>query len=367
MALWGVVQINASVLSEDSLREQSFKKRLSIHTNTLDWLFVIPNIGLEFDFANSAQNYRSILIQGRYNWNTSHLFRPRNVFDVAGVSVEYRKYWRTGSTLAQNFPKYKERDTTISRARWFFKKMRRNVWSGRTVTNPRIRRAYYIGLYAGYDQYSLAVKGKGIEGKSVDIGVSGGWSIPLIMFTKGQSLDLDLGLTVGAQFTTWDRYRYLPEENRYENYEHRAMHVTPFPMIHQIKVGLAYRFRSIGRKVQGGDKRYQKWDQVQDEKRALRIKEQDSLYHAKLEQSMTQKQAKEAQKLETEKAKELRKQAKELRKRTKAEEKALAKEAKESKKQKAGADAKKYENKAPKDKNRKKKTRSEGGKDKKDK
>ncbi len=316
LALLSVYQVNASTLEEDSLRQELFKNRLSIHTNTLDWLFVIPNIGLEFDFANSEENYRSILIQGRYNWNTNHLFKPRNVFDVAGVSVEYRKYWRTGSRLAQNFPKYKERDTTISRVRWFFKKMRRNVWSGRTVTHPRIRRAYYIGLYAGYDQYSLAIKGKGIEGKSVDIGVSGGWSIPLILFAKGQSLDLDLGLTVGAQFTKWDRYRYLPEENRYENYEHKGMHVTPFPMIHQVRVGLAYRFRSISRKVHGGDKRYQQRDQIQDEKRALRIKEQDSLYYARQTMKLAEKQAEESEKLAKKQAKEARKVEKQMAKKS---------------------------------------------------
>lgn len=301
---------------KDTVDDNSFIKRVSIHTNALNWFLTVPNIGIEYDFLNTPENRFSVLLQGMYNWNTSHTMNPRYVLNVSNISLEFRKYWRTGGTARGAFSKYETRDTTISRVRWFFKKFRRNVLSGRTLTNPRSWRAYYVGLYAGYDQYSLAWNGKGIQGNGINIGISGGWSVPLFLLKNGHSIDLDLGLTIGAKATQYDRYRYIDDTGCYAYTETRDFHVTPYPVIHQIKIGLAYRFRSIAKKVQGGPERYDKWDNLQTALREKRRAEQDSLLQVRMKKQMQRDSVKQ----EKEKLKEQKKKEKEEQKKIKEKE-----------------------------------------------
>lgn len=302
-----------AITKADSIHDNSFIRRVSIHTNALDWFMTIPNLGIEYDLLNSEENRFSVLLQGKYNWNTSHSFKPRYVLNVANVSVEFRKYWRTGHDETMTINKWVTRDTTVSRVRWFFKKFRHNVLSGRTLARPRDWRAYYVGLYAGYDQYSLACFGKGIQGKGINLGISAGWSVPLYILRNGQSLDLDLGITLGAKATQYDRYHYINETGCYEYTGCKDFHITPYPVIHQIKIGLAYRFRSIANKVQGQDARYYKWYLKQDELRAQRRLIQDSLYQIRMKEQLKRDSVKN----EKAKAKELKKKEREEQKKRK--------------------------------------------------
>lgn len=333
-----------AAIQTDTVRDNSFINRVSIHTNALDWFLTVPNLGIEYDFMNSEENRFSVLLQGKYNWNTSHSFKPRYVLNLASVSMEFRKYWRTGHDETMTINKWVTRDTTISRVRWFFKKFRHNVLSGRTLTRPRDWRAYYVGLYAGYDQYSLACFGKGIQGKGINLGVSAGWSVPLYILRNGQSLDLDLGVTLGAKATQYDRYHYISETGCYEYTGSREFHVTPYPVIHQIKIGLAYRFRSIASKVRGQDARYYKWYLKQDELRAQRRLEQDSVLQIRIKE----KQKRDSVKNEKVKAKELKQKEREEQKKLKASKKQEEK-VKESKNTDQTSDKKK-ETKADKQK-----------------
>lgn len=298
----------ASTAKPDSVRDRAFIKRISIHTNAVEWVLTLPNVGIEFDLQNSEDNRYSILLQGNYNWNTKHQVKPRYVFNAIQASVEFRKYWRTGY-VTKPFSRYNRsnRDTTISRFRWMFKRFRRNVLSGRTFDNPRTWRAYYVGAHAGYDQYSVACFGKGVQGKSVNIGITGGWSVPIFLLPHGQSLDLDLGLTLGIKVTQFDRYRYIGETGCYEYYEHKPMHVTPFPVIHQARVGFVYRFRSISKKVQHGAERYNEWDNKQQDLIFKRRSRQDSIsmdrQKKKMEKLAAKNEAEKARQAEKEKAK----------------------------------------------------------------
>ena len=74
----------------------SFGQRFSFHTNALDWLLTTPNVGVEFDLGRTSRTHYSILLKGRYNWNTHHTTPPRWIYNIGAVSVEARKYWRTG-------------------------------------------------------------------------------------------------------------------------------------------------------------------------------------------------------------------------------------------------------------------------------
>ena len=59
-------------------------------TNAVDWIVATPNLGVEFDLAGNEKTRFSILMNGKYNWNTHHSIQPRIVYNVAAGSVEAR-------------------------------------------------------------------------------------------------------------------------------------------------------------------------------------------------------------------------------------------------------------------------------------
>ena len=81
--------------------------------------------------------------------------------------------------------------------------------------NPRVWRAYYVGVYAGYEKYTISLGRKGKQGDSYNFGFTGGWSVPLYPFKDGRSVDLDLGLAVGAKMTAYDKFGYDEEYGCY--------------------------------------------------------------------------------------------------------------------------------------------------------
>lgn len=246
-----------------------FLKRWSIMTNAVDWIVATPNLGVEFDLAGNEKTRFSILMNGKYNWNTHHSIQPRIVYNVAAGSVEARKYWRTGGSIRGAMERYTKdnRDTTISLPLWGFRRFRRNVLSGRTFMNPRVWRAYYVGVYAGYEKYTISLGRKGKQGDSYNFGFTGGWSVPLYPFKDGRSVDLDLGLAVGAKMTAYDKFGYDEEYGCYTYQGSKGRHIVPFPVVQDIHLSFVFRFRSIGKKVQGGAERYDEWDTRQKEKR----------------------------------------------------------------------------------------------------
>ncbi|MBR5575746.1 MAG: DUF3575 domain-containing protein [Bacteroidaceae bacterium] len=320
------------VAKEDTVKAQELKKyrsdklikRFSIHTNVVDWATLVPNIGIEFDINPTVRNNYSVSVFGKFNGNSSH---GKLVYNVNGIRVEGRKYWRTGKfgtprgsanryysqfeeiitdstsiyfnadTLA-GYKYYadelghKAKDLGVtnkdvyysvragkdwsdekkdsldfaedslvsdkSKLRtWIYNtyhKVRRNYTSGRTLDNPRNWRAYYFGVWAGMDNWSLALTGKGTQGNGIGLGISGGYSIPLFpqKYPKEGSLDLDLGITVGLRAVRYDAYTYDQTTEHYlldQARSHPGWKVVPYPVIHELRVGLVWRFRGIKRKV----------------------------------------------------------------------------------------------------------------------
>lgn len=289
----------------------SFFKRFSFHTNAMDWVLTTPNIGVEFNFSGAPTSHYSILVDGKYNWNTYHSVHPRMVYNLAAVRVEARKYWRTGgkweghafARYSQYHEREKEtikldngkdtiidkktrgevaRDTTISSPRWAFQMLRRNVLSGRTFRNARMYRAYYVGMYAGYEKYTYSVGRGGIQGDSYNFGFSGGYSIPLYFFRNGHSLDLDLGLALGLKMMEYDRFNYEEETGCYVYTETKTRHFLPYPVLQDIRIGFVFRFRSIKEKVQGGAERYEKWEnEVYEPRRRKREKRREDNWYTR--------------------------------------------------------------------------------------
>ena len=249
-------------------------ERFSFHTNVVDWAILTPNLGVEWELSGSSENRFSILLNGKYNWNTKNTVNPRTVYNLSGISVEGRRYWRTSGSAR----KIEKRDTTLSIASGIFMKMRRNLFSGRVCESPRDWRAYYLGLYLSMDNYTIAFGKEGKQGQSYNIGVSSGWSIPLYPLKNGHCLDLDLGCTLVAKFTEYNKFRYKEDDGCYVYAGTRKAHFVPFPVVQNIHVSLVYRFRSISTKVKGGEIRYEEWEKRQAEKQKRRRDRIDSLF-----------------------------------------------------------------------------------------
>ncbi|MBO4613140.1 MAG: DUF3575 domain-containing protein [Bacteroidaceae bacterium] len=291
--------IDSTYLQDKTQIMRGFGTRFSIHTNMVDWAMTLPNIGLEYDLRRSTynlhRNRRSLFFNVKYNGSTKENHKPKFVFNYMQVRGEYRKYWRTGNIGRERvYPEFKRinlhkpdslyKDTfrisypaedTIRykiayldsigeriaaeyngdpNRSWFYNhwwKWRRRI-STRTVTDPRNWRAYFIGLYAMADKYSFCFGKKGIQGTGIGVGMSAGWSIPLLprRYPNMGGLDLDLGASVGIRMVRNDKYRYNEEFRDYKlTHASNGFKMVPFPLLDEVRIALVYRFRSIGNKV----------------------------------------------------------------------------------------------------------------------
>lgn len=290
-------------------KRDKFIKRISIHTNAVDWVTLVPNIGLEVDLKQTPKNNYSISIFGKFNGNSTH---GKLVYNVNAFRVEGRKYWRTGkfgkgddkyyadmvkiitdtvsayynadslaghryyndglgeeakkkgitgiTSLRGDTLDFAEDSLGVKKSRfraWLYNtyhKVRRNVTSGRTLDNPRNWRAYYLGVWARVDNWSISLSGNGNQGKGVGAGIVAGYTLPLFpqKFPREGSLDLDLGIAVGWKAVKYDAYRY---EEQTQHYVHDvaasqpSWKIVPYPIIQDIHVSLVWRFRGIKHKV----------------------------------------------------------------------------------------------------------------------
>ena len=322
--------IDSTYLFDRTKANRGFGTRFSFHTNMVDWAMTLPNIGVEYDLRRSTynlnRNRRSLFFNVKYNGTTKENHKPKFVFNYMQVRGEYRKYWRTGNIGREGiYPEFKRinlhkpdslyKDTfrvsypsgdTIRwkeayldeegqriaaeyngdpNRSWFYNhwwKWRRRI-STRTVTDPRNWRAYFIGLYAMADKYSFCFGKKGIQGTGVGVGMSAGWSIPLLprRYPNMGGLDLDLGASVGIRMVRNDKYRYNEEFRDYKlTHASNRFKMVPFPLLDEVRIALVYRFRSIGNKVDLAlvDKYKKQVDRFEEKKRE-RILKLDSIQH----------------------------------------------------------------------------------------
>ena len=193
----------------------SFYDRLAVKTNAFDWLVTIPNVGLEFDVVRNDFQKMSLSLSARYNWNTYHSLAPATVFDMFDVRPEFRYYFRT-------------RNRKVSRPWWVM----------------------YAGPYVSYGTYTFKLSEKGINGFASGIGVSAGYVIPVYEYKKG-AVDVELGASVGLQVCTRDVFTHNPEGYYYTKLEDssKGLHMTPFPVISELRVAFVWRKESIRHQV----------------------------------------------------------------------------------------------------------------------
>lgn len=232
---------------------------ISIHTNIIDWITTTPNVTVEIDLSRFQRSRFSILLTGKYNPQINYnTIQPRWVYNVSSVKVEFRKYWRTGNIEIASIPDTNkiEPDTTLWKPLAKLSYFQRRYISGRYVKYPRYWRAYYIGLYAAYNTFSICLDGSGKQGSAFSFGLSAGFSVPLYKHHDGSGWDLDLGLSVGAMITSYKKYKYVSEYGIFEYENTKPKHLLPYPMFQDIHISLAYRFRTIEKKVLYGATRF---------------------------------------------------------------------------------------------------------------
>lgn len=274
--------------------QDTFIKRLSFHANLLDWVLTIPSLGIELDVNSTKKNNKSLLLFAKYNGETHHTVHPKFVFNVMTFRGEFRKYWRTGQQgnththtdyvklfvhkpdtlwevtvdssryvpITTRTPYFTRQDSIYAKRYngnpyhgWFYNyynKIRRNVTSSRTIEKPRNWRAYYMGVYASFDKYCLSFSKKGKQGSLLSLGLTMGWSIPIMpsAFPKESGLDFDIGANIGVGFVKNQSFRYLDESHCYvSNGNDKKFHFVNWPMVQELHVALVYRFRNVTKKV----------------------------------------------------------------------------------------------------------------------
>ena len=244
---------NMSVVERtDSI--SNFGQRFSFHTNVIDWAIAMPNIGVEWDLSGKKQNNNSIAVHVKYRPSTWNKFSPKFVFNVFQVRGEWRHYWRTFTADKDPVKVDTSITTFFDRLSYF----RRRHLSGAVFNGRRARdwRAYYVGIYAELDKFTYNLFDNGRMGFGASLGLTLGWTTPIYPLRNGASIDLDLGLSVGARIHSYDKFRYEEETHCYEYTGHQERSFVKYPVLSDAHVAFAYRFTSIGNKVKGGKERF---------------------------------------------------------------------------------------------------------------
>lgn len=243
----------------------SVKERISIHTNAVDWILLTPNIGLEFDLSNMDWGRNTIFFSGKWNGNSTHTFKPSWVYNRMEILGEYRHYFRTepGGSLRTN-----DDDKVSLRDRF-------DYLVGTKKKNPRIWRAYYWGAYASYGDYSLKFAKEGKQGTYISAGGSFGFGVPLYTY-RNNSLDFEMGGSLGFVFTKYDTFTYDAESNCYPRLpeKSKSWHILPYPIPTNVRVSFVYRFHGIKNKYKAIN--HERVEREQQEK-AAKIAYRDSI------------------------------------------------------------------------------------------
>ena len=197
--------------------------RLAFRTNAVEWLILVPNIGIEYDLGRYNYNRYSIGLNLRYNWQTSHTFKTGVIFNVAEARLELRNYYRI-----REFSNY------VERKKGFVDRLlspRREVSKHPTTT-------FYRGVFAAYNKFTMKLGKEGHQGNAIIGGVMWGMIKPLYAFRNGNSLDLEFAAAVGLAYAKYDTFEHDPFFDYYPKTGHKT---TFMPVINDLRVGFVYR------------------------------------------------------------------------------------------------------------------------------
>lgn len=198
-------------------RDYKFHERFSYRTNVFEWMVTIPNAGIEFDLSKSQYARQTVGLSAKYNWNTWHSYVPSTVFNLMDVRPEYRYYYR-----------YKINGNSA---------------------NPRPWRARYIGAYTDYAMYAFKFGPAGIQGSGFGAGLSWGYDVSRYEYRKC-AVDVEFGLSLGLFVTKYDAFTHNSNGYYYESLPEKSKdwHMTPFPVISELKLAFVLRPISVDAK-----------------------------------------------------------------------------------------------------------------------
>jgi len=224
LALLAPKTIKAQVLdTSHKIDTLTTKDRLSIRTNALEWLLLVPNIGIEYDLGRYNYNRYSLGLNLRYNWQTSHTFKTGVIFNVAEARLELRNYYRI-----REFSNY------VERKHGFLSRL----FSPRREVSKHPTTTFYRGVFAAYNKFTTKLGKEGHQGNAVIGGVMWGMIKPLYAFRNGNSLDLEFAAAVGLAYAKYDTFEHDP----FFDYYPKTGHKTSFlPVINDLRVGFVYR------------------------------------------------------------------------------------------------------------------------------
>ncbi len=242
--LISLVICNFAVADDNKKEGVDFKERLGFHTNTLYWTLLMPNIGLEYDVVHNDSKKTSIMLSGRYNWNSDHKVNASNanryLFNIMGAKAELRFYFRT-----KRKGKWQDALKQNKNIKGLYNKFYIHRGLMLSKDNPKSWRAYYIAPYISYDDFSIKLSKTGIQGSATSVGASFGYNTPLYIYNNGSAIDFELGASAGFVYTAYNKFEYNSEDNCYVRTAEKGGHLLPFPMITEIRMGFVYRFKSI--------------------------------------------------------------------------------------------------------------------------
>ena len=206
----------------------STAERLSVRSNAVDWLLLVPNIGIEYDIFPTNHNRWSVGLNLRYNWQSSHTYKPGLVYNVAEARLEVRNYYRIRVFSSPSVePK---------------KHIWERVLSPRRAESKHPTTTYYRGAFVAYNNYSLKLGSEGKQGNAIIGGVMWGMIKPMYQFSNGNSLDLEFAASAGVAYAKYDTYTHDRLDDCYPITA--TGKTTIMPVINELRVGFVYRFGS---------------------------------------------------------------------------------------------------------------------------
>ncbi len=209
----------------------SVRDRIALRTNAVDWLLLTPNIGIEYSLGNTNWNRWTIGVNVKGNPETSHTFNPGTVYNLMDIRTEVRNYWRTRD---MSDPDNKQVPAHKNILQKLISQRRKQALHPKTV--------YFRGFYAGYTKYSILLGHEGKQGSALQAGMLYGIERPLYVYTNGNSIDMELGISIGACYTQYQKYRHENEDDCYPVIGTETWHLIKHPVISDIHAGLVYRF-----------------------------------------------------------------------------------------------------------------------------
>ena len=197
--------------------------RLSVRTNAVEWLLLVPNIGIEYDLGRYNYSRYSLGLNVRYNWQTSHTFKTGAIFNLLEGRLELRNYYRMRETT--NY---------ITRKKGFLNRL----FSPRRDNPKHPNTTYYRGFFVAYNKFTVKLGTEGHQGNAVMGGFMWGMVKPLYSFRNGNSLDFELGAAVGLTYAKYDTFVHDAFLDTYPKTGHKT---TFLPMINDLRAGFVYR------------------------------------------------------------------------------------------------------------------------------